>query len=119
MTSNDIPLANRTDMLFLHNGVLPHFNSAAINNSTSAFQNYWIGRNGPLQWLPHSACAAALVSFMRFSKDYHYCICLALFANVKPPEPHNLFHTFIFFSSSNTTHFVHIPHVNLNDHPIR
>jgi len=39
LTSNKIPLANRTHMLFLQSGVLPHFNSAAINNSASTFQN--------------------------------------------------------------------------------
>jgi len=68
-------------MLILHNGVLLHFNSAAINSSASTFQNYWVGHNGPLQWSPNSACAAVLVSFIRLSKDYHYCVSLAPFAN--------------------------------------
>jgi len=75
MTSNEISLANRTNMLFLQSGVLPHFNSAAINNSGSTFQNYGV------QWSPNSACAAVLVSFIRISKDYHYNVCLAPFAN--------------------------------------
>jgi hypothetical protein len=40
------------------------FNSGVINNSTSTFQNYWLGHNCPLQLSPNSACAAVLVSFI-------------------------------------------------------
>ena len=98
----------------LNNGMLPRFTSSAINNSTSKVQNYWVGHNGPLQWSPNSACAAVLESFIRLSEDYHYCVCLAPFANCQASWARHLLHTFIFFSSNNI-HVVHTSNVNLNE----
>lgn len=51
---DDIPLLNRTNMYFQHDGAPPHYAINVKQWLDQHFPNRWIGRNGPIRWPPRS-----------------------------------------------------------------
>ena len=50
----DVPLQNRVDMWFQHDGAPPHFGVNVREYLHNTFANRWIGRGGPVGWPPRS-----------------------------------------------------------------
>jgi hypothetical protein len=50
---DDVPLQLRVGMWFMHDGA-PHFSGIARQYLNDNFPEKWIGRNGPVEWPPHS-----------------------------------------------------------------
>lgn len=46
----DLPVAERQSMWFMHDGAPPHFNVHVRDYLTAQFGNQWIGRGGPVAW---------------------------------------------------------------------
>lgn len=50
----DVPLATRRNMWFMHDGAPPHFSIAVRQFLNNAYPNRWIGRGGPVACPPRS-----------------------------------------------------------------
>jgi hypothetical protein len=50
----DVPLQNRVNMWFQHDGAPPHFGINVRTYLNNNFANRWIGRGGPVIWPPRS-----------------------------------------------------------------
>jgi hypothetical protein len=50
----DVPLATRRNMWFLHDGAPAHFSLEARDQLDAAYPLRWIGRGGPVAWPPRS-----------------------------------------------------------------
>ena len=46
----DVPLHDRRNMIFQHDGAPPHITRRVRNALDEAFPNRWIGRGGPFNW---------------------------------------------------------------------
>lgn len=52
----NVPIATRQNMWFMHDGAPPHFSleARAVLNRPNYFPGRWIGRGGPIPWPPRS-----------------------------------------------------------------
>lgn len=49
-----VPLADRMDMWFQHDGCPAHFGNIVVNHLNATYGQQWIGRGGPVPWPPRS-----------------------------------------------------------------
>lgn len=60
----DIPIANRQGIWFMHDGAPAHFSHIVTDYLNTAYGNRWVGRNGPVKWPPRSADLTPLDYFV-------------------------------------------------------
>lgn len=60
----DVPIAIRQRMYFMHDGAPAHFSILARNWLDANYPGRWIGRNGPINWPPRSPDLNALDFFL-------------------------------------------------------
>jgi len=68
----DILLLRRQQIWFMHDNDSAHF-LIIVRHLTNCFQEKWIGRSGPIAWLPHRIKFVRLIFMRTFKKhDIHH-----------------------------------------------
>lgn len=60
----DIPIANRQGMWFMHDGAPAHYSHIVTDYLNTTYGHRWVGRNGPVKWPPRSPDLTPLDYFL-------------------------------------------------------
>lgn len=121
---DDVPLATRRCMWFLHDGAPPHYAAQVRQFLDVVYQHKWIGRGGPIIWPPRSpdltSCDFFLWGFIKSKvyrttpttvEDMRHRIMTA-FREITPEMLHNvqrsLCSRFRLCTEQNGRHFEHL-----------